>query len=165
MWTAPPERDCSWQQDAGPALVLAGRPWAVRLAGRDSAFPALEVYQAGVLLDVVSSTKLAAPLLRGARASDGRAGPCALAWGRLPVTGASPAVDFTLGRRRSYSESGTVLKLTSWCWLAVADGSFDRVAVRCGDRCARAEVHRAGIHRAEIHRAGIHRAAIRRGQS
>jgi len=151
MWTAPPERDCSWQQDAGPALVLPGRPWAVRLAGPDSAFPALEVYQAGVLLDVVSSTQLAAPLLRGARASDERAGPCALAWGRLPVTGASPAVEFTLGRRRSYSQPGIVIKLTFWCWLAVADGRFDRVAVRCGDLCARAKIHGAKIHGAKIH--------------
>jgi len=147
MRTAPPEQVCSWQQDAGPALVLPGRPWAVRPAGRDSAFPALEVYQAGVLLDVVSSTRLAAPLLRGARASDGRAGPCVLAWGRLPATGASPAVEFTVGRRRSYSQAGIVLKLTSWCWLAVADGRFDRVAVRCGDRCSSAKVHRAKIRR------------------
>jgi hypothetical protein len=149
MRTAPPERDCSCQQDAGPALVLPGRPWAVRLAGRDSAFPALEVYQAGVLLDVVSSTQLLAPLLRGARASDGRAGPCALAWGRLPATGGSPAVEFTLGRRRQSGEPGTVLKVTSWCWLAVADGRFDRLAVRCSDRCTRAKIHRAKIRRGQ----------------
>jgi hypothetical protein len=149
MRTAPPERDCSWQQDAGPALVLPGRPWAVRLAGRDSAFPALEVYEAGVLLDVMSSTQLAAPLLRGGRGSDGRAGPCALAWGRLPSAGASPAVEFTSGRRRPYSRPGTVLKVTSWCWLAVTDGRFDRVAVRCGDRSARGKIHRAKIRRGQ----------------
>jgi hypothetical protein len=142
MRTAPPERHCSWQQDAGPALVLPGRPWAVRLAGRGSEFPALEVYQAGVLLDVVSSTRLVTPLLRGARASDGRAGPCALAWGRLPPTGASPEVEFTLSRRRPCSQPGTVLRITSWCWLAVADGRFDRVAVRSGDRCVRGTIRR-----------------------
>ena len=152
MRTAPPERDCSWQQDTGPALVLPGRPWAVRLAGRDSAFPALEVYQGGVLLDVVSSTRLVAPLLRGARASDERTGPSALAWGRLPVTGTSPEVEFAFGRRRPGSQPGTVLKLTPWCWLAVADGRFDRVAVRSGDRCARAKIHRAKIHSAMIRR-------------
>jgi hypothetical protein len=142
MRTAPPERDCSWQQDTGPALVLPGQPWAVRLAGRDSAFPALEVYQAGVLLDVVVSTRLAALLLRGTRAGDGRAGPCAVAWGRLPVTGASPEVEFALGRRRPYWQPGAVLRLTSWCWLAVADGRFDRVAVRSGDGCVRARIRR-----------------------
>jgi hypothetical protein len=142
MRTAPPERDCSWQQDTGPALVLPGRPWAVRLAGRDSAFPALEVYQAGVLLDVVISTRLAALLLRGTRAADGQAGPCAVAWGRLPVTGASPEVEFALGRRRPYSKPGAVLRLTSWCWLAVADGRFDRVAVRSGDGGVRARIRR-----------------------
>jgi hypothetical protein len=142
MRTAPPERDCSWQQDPGPALVQPGRPWAVRLAGGDSAFPALEVYEAGVLLDVVISTRLAALLLRGTRAADGRAGPCAVAWGRLPVTGASPEVEFALGRRRPYSQPGAVLRLTSWCWLAVADGRFDRVAVRSGDGCVRARIRR-----------------------
>jgi hypothetical protein len=164
MRTAPPEPDCSWWQDTGPALVLPGRPWAVRLAGPDSAFPALEVYQAAVLLDVVSSTRLAAPLLRGARASDGRAGPCALAWGRLPATGVSPEVEFTSGRPRPCSQPGMVLRLTAWCWVAVADGRFDRVAVRSGDRCARAKIHRAKIHRAKIHSAKIHSAMIRQAQ-
>ena len=142
MRTAPPERDCSWQQDAGPALVLPGRPWAVRLAGRDSASPALEVYQAAVLLDVVSSTSLEAPLLRGVRAAEGGAGPCALAWGRLPVTGAGTEVEFSLGRRRLTSKPGKVLKLTSWCWLAIADGRFDRVAVASGDRPVRLKIRR-----------------------
>jgi len=46
MRTAPPQRCCAWQEDGGPALVLPGRPWAVRLAGRDPAFGALEVYEA-----------------------------------------------------------------------------------------------------------------------
>jgi len=147
---APPERDCSWQQDTGPVLVLPGRPWAVRLAGRDSSVPALEVYQAAVLLDVVSSTRVVAPLLRGARAGEGGAGPCALAWGRLPATGASPEVEFTLGRQRPSSQPGTLLRLTPWCWLAVADGRFDRVTVRSGDRRARATIHGAPIHRVTI---------------
>lgn len=142
MRTAPPEPDCAWQQDLGPALVLPGRPWAVRLAGRDSACPALEVYQAGALLDVVSSTRLAAALLRGTRAAEGGAVPCVLAWGRLPSTGVSPEVEFTLGRRRPYSRPGTVLRLTSWCWLAVADGRFDRVAIRSADGCIRARIRR-----------------------
>src|SRR5215510_9254159 len=94
MRTAPPQRCCTWQEDGGPALVLPGRPWAVRLAGRDPAFGALEVYEADVLLDVVTSTRLALLLLR----------------------------------------------LTSWCWLAVADGRFDRVAVRSGDACVRSRI-------------------------
>jgi hypothetical protein len=152
MRTAPPERDCSRQQDTGPVLVLPGRPWVVRLAGRQSPFPALEIYHAAVLLDVVSSTRLVAPLLRGARASDGPAGPCALAWGRMPATGTYPAVEFAFGRYRPGSQPGTVLRLTSWCWLAVADGRFDGVAVCSGDRCARAQIHRAKIHRAKIRR-------------
>jgi len=133
MRSAPPERGCAAEQDAVPTPVVPGRPWAVRVAGSHSACPAVEVYQAGALLDVVSSTRLAPTLLRGARAADGGAGPCVLAWGRMPVTGASPEVEFTLGRRGPYSWPGTVLRLTSWCWLAVADGRFDRVAVQSGD--------------------------------
>jgi hypothetical protein len=142
MRTAPPEGGCAADQDAEPALVLSGRPWAVRRAGCGSAFPALEVYQAGELLDVVSSTRLAAALLRGARAAEGGAGPCVLAWGRLPSTGASPDVQFTLGRRRPYPQPGTVFRPTSWCWLAVADGRFDRVVVRSGVGGVRARVRR-----------------------
>jgi hypothetical protein len=142
MRTAPPERGCDAKHDAGPALVLPGRPWAVRLAGGHSARPALEVYQAGDLLDVVSSTRLAPALLRGARAAEGGAGPCVLAWGRMPAIGASPEVEFTLGRRRPFSQPGTVLRLTSWCWLAVADGRFDRVAVRSGEGCVRTRIRR-----------------------
>jgi hypothetical protein len=133
MGTAPPERGCAAKQDAVPTLVVPGRPWAIRLAGSHSAWPALEVYQAGALIDVVSSTRLATTLLRGARAAEGGADPCVLAWGRMPVTGASPEVEFALGRRGAYSWPGTVLRLTSWCWLAVADGRFDRVAVQSGD--------------------------------
>ncbi len=142
MRTAPPDRGCAAYQDAGPAVVLPGRPWAVRLAGSHSACPALEVYRAGYLLDVVSSTRLASVLLRGAQAAEGEAGPCVLAWGRLPGTGASPEVKFTLGGRRSCPVPGTVLRITSWCWLAMADGRFDRVAVRSGDGCIRARIRR-----------------------
>lgn len=144
MRTAPPVWGCECQHDqAGPALVLPGRPWAVRLAGGDSACPALEIYSAGVLLDVVSSTRLDAPLLRGTREADGGAGPCALAWGRLPMSGAAPEVEFSRGRMRSSRMPGTVLETISWCWLAVADGSFERVAVRANDRCVRAMIRRA----------------------
>jgi hypothetical protein len=146
MRTAPPACGCAWQQDhAGPALILPGRPWAARLAGGHSACPALEIYASEVLLDVVTSTRLDAPLLRGMRAEHGESGPCALCWGRLPMSGASPEVEFSLGRRRPTGQPGTVLRLTSWCWLAVADGRFDRVAVWADDRCVRARI-RAGRH-------------------
>ena len=140
MRTAPPERGCAAGQNAEPVLVVPGWPWAVRLAGEHSAWPAVEVYQAAALLDVVSSTRLAPALLRGARAAEGGAGPCVLAWGRMPETGASPEAEFTLGLRRPYSQPGIVLRPTSWCWLAVADGRFDRVAVRSADGCFIARV-------------------------
>jgi hypothetical protein len=141
MRSAPPVRGCECQQDqAGPALVLPERPWAVRLAGGHSACPALEIYSAGVLLDVVSSTRLDAPLLRGSREAVGGAGPCALAWGRLPMSGAAPEVEFSRGRLRPVRKPGTVLEATSWCWLAIADGPFDEVTVWADDRCVRARI-------------------------
>jgi hypothetical protein len=133
MRAAPAERGCAAERDAEPVLVVPGRPWAVRLAGRRSAWPAVEVYRSGDLLDVVSSTRLSPALLRGARAAEGGAGPCVLAWGRMPVAGASPEVGFTIGRRSPYSQPGIVLRPTSWCWVAVADGRFDRVEVQSGD--------------------------------
>lgn len=141
MRTAPPVRDCAWQQDqSGLALVLPGRPWAVRFAAGHSACPALEIYSAGVLLDVVSSTRLDALLLRGTRAAHGEAGPCAISWGRLPMSGGSPQVEFGLRRLRPTWQPGTVLRVAPWCWLAVADGRFDRVAVLAADSCVRAKI-------------------------
>jgi hypothetical protein len=146
MQAAPQLRDCPWRQDhPGLALVLPGRPWTVRLAGGHSAWPALEIYANEVLLDVVSSTRLAASLLRGTQAAEGEAGPCALSWGRLPMSGTIPEVEFSLGRRRSTRQPGAVLRLTSWCWLAAADGRFDRVAVWADGRCIRAKI-RYGRH-------------------
>jgi hypothetical protein len=65
----------------------------------------------------------------------------------MPATGDTLEVEFTHRRCRRRSEPGQVLRLTAWCWVAVADGRFDRVAVRSGDRCAHAKIHRAVIRR------------------
>jgi hypothetical protein len=91
-------------------------------------------------MDVVSSTRLDAPLLRGTRAADGAAGPCALAWGRLPTSGATPRVAFGGGRHRSRRQQATVLKVTSWCWLAAADGEFRQVNVWVAGNGVRARI-------------------------
>ncbi len=141
---------------AGIRLCVAGRtgearppdlsPWTVRVAGPQSAWPALEIYEAGILLDVMSSTRLAGSLLRGARTAESARGPCALAWGRLPAPGALLRADFGLGRRRPWS-AGEVMVIGSWGWLAVAAGGFDAVIVSSGGRCARARLHRDGRDR------------------
>ena len=90
-------------ETVGEALVPGLFPWTIRLAGPQSAWPALEVYEAGTLLDVISSTRLLVSLLRGARAGDGTAGPCALAWGRLIAPDAGLSAEFSRGRLRPTS--------------------------------------------------------------
>jgi hypothetical protein len=129
----------------GPAAgsSLPGLPWAVRLAGARSARPALELYEGGILLDVVSSTPIAPQLVRGIRAASLAGRQRGLAWGRLPSAGADIAVEFSSrpGRRRAVT--ATVIEITAWAWLAVADGRFDRVAVRSGGRCLQYKVPRS----------------------
>ncbi|MFZ0047396.1 MAG: hypothetical protein WAL16_16270 [Streptosporangiaceae bacterium] len=121
-------------ETVGEALVPGLFPWTIRLAGPQSAWPALEVYEAGTLLDVISSTRLLVSLLRGARAGDGTAGPCALAWGRLIAPDAGLSAEFSRGRLRPTTQAGAVTRMGGWCWLAVADGTFDSVTVRSGGR-------------------------------
>jgi hypothetical protein len=120
---------------------LPGRPWSVRLAGARSARPALELYEGGVLLDVMSSTPVAPQLVRGVRAASWAGRQRVLAWGRLPAAGARISVEFSsrprAGRR---AVTAAVIEITPWCWLAVADGRFDRVAVRSGGRCLQHKV-------------------------
>lgn len=113
-------------RDASPPMW----PWSYRVAGAKSTWPAVEVYEAGTLLDVVSSTKLGAMVARGARTVRLDAGGRALAWGRLPVDGDLPVVEFSRGRLRSVRERVTPIQVTSWCWLAIAEGRYDAVTVR-----------------------------------
>jgi hypothetical protein len=128
------------RQELYPAGPRPARLWSVRLAGAGSASPALELYAAGVLIDVVSATPIAPRLLRGARAVT--LGPCALAWGRQPEPGAEVVVEFSRGRLRRHARPGEVVKVAPWCWLAVADGRFTRVDVQAGPRRARLRLAR-----------------------
>jgi hypothetical protein len=113
-----------------------GPPWSFRLAGARSVRPAIELYEADALLDVVSSTPVAPQLIRGGRTAGQAGDRRALAWGRVPASGASLlAVEFSGGRHGRDAIPAAVIEITAWCWLAVADGRFDRVVVRSGDRC------------------------------
>jgi hypothetical protein len=132
-----PARQERYPARSGPGDGLPGGPWSVRLAGARSACPALELYEAGALIDVVSATRIAPQLLRGGRAVALDPGQRALAWGRRPESGADVVVEFSRGRLRRDARPATVVTLTSWCWLAVADGRFTRVDVRAGLRRAR----------------------------
>jgi hypothetical protein len=120
-----------------PGGGLPGGPWSVRLAGARSACPALELYEAGALIDVITATRMAPQLLRGARAAARGPGQRALAWGRRPGPGVDVVVEFSRGRLRRDVRPATVVMLTPWCWLAVADGRFTRVEVQAGLRRAR----------------------------
>jgi hypothetical protein len=118
------------QPDTSP---LRGTPWSIRLAGACSARPALEFYEACSLLDVVSSTPVAPQLVRGARAASQAGRQRVLAWGRLPASPAGIAVAFTSGIIWRRALQAEVIEITSWCWLAIADGRFDRVVVSAGE--------------------------------
>lgn len=130
-----------------PGRLLAGTgsvdasgplwPWTYRVAGPRSSWPAVEVYEAGSLLDVVSSTMLSAQVLRGARSVRVAGRRRVLAWGRLPLTAGLPAVEFSRSRRRAPGQPVTPVSVTAWCWLAVADGRYDTVTVSAGGTAIR----------------------------
>ena len=141
MQTASPASGFAWPGPPGEARPPDLSPWTVRVAGPHSPWPALEVYEAGILLDVMSSTRLAVPLLRGACTAESVRGPCALAWGRLSGPDAGLRAEFGLGRRPAWRPAA-VVRVSSWGWLAVATGRFDAVTVSSGGRCARARMRR-----------------------
>jgi hypothetical protein len=117
--------------------------WSFRVAGAHSGCPALELYEAGVLLDVVTATPVAPVLLRGGRALCTGDGPRAFAWGRMRPPGAVPAVEFSRGRLRREVRHATAINVTSWCWIAAADGHFDAVSAVAGDYRMRRPLRRS----------------------
>jgi hypothetical protein len=137
--------------DHGPATPAAEAqepalwPWSYRVAGVSSSCPAVELYEAGSLLDVVSSTRLVVQVLRGARSTQAGDSLRVVAWGRMPLDGRLPAVEFIRGRFRRTRRDAPPVRITSWCWLAVATGpydaatvTYDGTAVRCRLRRSRA---------------------------
>lgn len=134
------------------SLPLLDSPWSVRFAQGTRGRIALEVYNAGLLLDVLVARPLAADLLRGARRTGGDGRPSVLAWGHLPPDGVPPELLFGQGRpgrragRRSEVRAEAVGTAGSF-WLAVAEGCHDRVtAVRADGSSEKLRV-RAGWSR------------------
>jgi hypothetical protein len=119
-------------------LRVSGTPWSLGLARGPGSRPALEVYEGGTLLDVIVATPLASEVLRGARRAlcDGQ--HRALAWGRLMSDGSGVQVTFSRRRIRTMTTRiADVTEVSTWFWVAVADGYFGRVSVvQC--RAARA---------------------------
>lgn len=113
----------------GNWLYLPGTPWSMRLACGSADRPALEIYAAGSLIDVVVASSLASRLLRGAcKAVIGRQAR-AIAWGCLPTTrGKAPSVEFMSGiRRRGHVQQAETV--ADWFWFADAGGRFSKVMV------------------------------------
>jgi hypothetical protein len=109
-------------------LYLPGTPWSLRLAnGRR---PALEVYAAGSLIDVMVASSRASRLLHGAcRAAAGRQAST-MAWGCLPAPRDElPSVEFIRGRIRRRAQPAEAESVVGWFWLAEADGRFSEVVV------------------------------------
>jgi len=138
MLIVSPEPGTGWPD--GLLACLLGDPWSVRLAGAGTACPALELYEAGDLLDVVTATSVARTLLRGARATGSAAGPRAVAWGRVPASGLPPDVRFA--GRRAAAQPAAVFLPGSWCWIAVADGRCTTVTASTGEESARRRLDR-----------------------
>lgn len=130
-----PDCDTSWPDGLLPCLL--GDPWSVRLAGAMAACPAIELYEAGELVDVISATTVARTLLRGGRVAATGSGQRSIAWGRLPGDGRWPEVVFGRSRRRE-PQTASLIVPASWCWVAIADGRFGSVtAAVAGDTARR----------------------------
>jgi hypothetical protein len=126
-------------------LRVSRMPWLVRTSGGTTGWPAMEVYAADNLLDVVVATRLGAGILRGARRAAWDGLPGAIAWGRLPADGTSIAVHFARHRLRRWPGSrarrtvrerypggicpARVTVVGERFWVATGDGRFDSVAV------------------------------------
>jgi hypothetical protein len=126
-------------------LRMPRMPWLVRTSGGTAGWPAMEIYAADNLLDVVVATTLVAGILRGARRAVWDGLPGALAWGRLPADGTGIAVHFAQRRfprwpgsrarrtDREHYPSGIcpapVSAVGERFWVARADGRFDSVTV------------------------------------
>jgi hypothetical protein len=108
---------------------LTDTPWSVRLGRAVEGRPALEVYDAETLIDVVVATPVAPEILRGARRGVCGGQPSAIAWGRLPPDSTAPTVLFTQGRRDRGGHVTEVIVVGGFCWLAVSRGRFTGVTV------------------------------------
>ena len=114
---------------------LPGTPWSVRPAAGSGGRPALEIYHAGTLVDVMVAQSLALRILRGARSAVWAGQRCAVAWGCLPADGTRLSVAFTRGRLRPRVLAVEVESIAGSFWIALAEGRYSTVTVTyCGAR-------------------------------
>lgn len=123
---------------------LSGYPWTLRLARAGRSGPAVEIYEHGVLIDVVTATSVARLFVRGARAGSGPAGPCALAWGRMPEAGGLPAVEFRPRCWRGSAVPASPVLAVGWLWIAIVNGRLAAVTVTVAGTTYRCRVTTRG---------------------
>ena len=126
-------------------LPLLDSPWSVRFALGTRGRTALEVYRAGLLLDILVARPLAADLLRGARRASSNGRPSVLAWGHLPPDGIPPAV--VCSQRSHTRQPAEAMTAAGSFWLATLEGCFDRVTATRPDGTSERLRVRAGWSR------------------
>jgi hypothetical protein len=104
--------------------ALAATPWSVRRARGPGARPALELYEAGRLADIIMATAVASQILRGARQSRRDGQVFSLAWGCLPADGQAVSVTFTRNWPRRIAVGSEVVEALGLAWFAVVAGGF-----------------------------------------
>lgn len=109
-----------------------GQPWAVRRAAGPDGRPALEIYAADALVDVLVlpiDWPLSPRIVRGAYAATWAGQRCAAAWGVLPSAGQALLVQFSQGRIRSQACPAEPVTIGGVFWFAQAAGRFRHVLV------------------------------------
>ncbi len=114
---------------------LPGRPWAVRRAAGPGGRPALEIYAAGVMVDVLVLPRdwpRAPRIVRGAYSASWAGQPRAAAWGVLPAAGRTLLVRFRRGRIRAQVCPADPVTVGGVFWFAEVPGRFGQVLVTHG---------------------------------
>lgn len=118
-----------WTADDDFLTALAGTPWSVRPARGPGARPALELYEAGRLADIIVATPVAPRIVRGARRSRRDGQVFSLAWGCLPADGQPISVAFARGGPRRATARAEIIDAPWPAWFAIAEGRFTAVSV------------------------------------
>ena len=110
-----------------PGVPLLDSPWSLRFGRGTRGRAALEVYNNGLLLDVLVAGPLSADLLRGGRRGERDGHLSVLAWGHLPPDGVPPAVWFSHRRHRE-PRAAEAVGAAGTFWVALAEGRYDHVS-------------------------------------
>ena len=112
-----------------------GHPWALRRAAGPAGRPALEIYTADVLVDVLvlpGDWPLSPRIVRGACTVTWAGLRCAAAWGVLPAAGRGLLVQFRSGRFHTQTCPADPVAVGGVFWFAQAAGRFRQVLVAHG---------------------------------